>query len=271
MTYDIPFWHKTKEDDHFEYKLRNKEEVYYQMFISPPKYEVSLEREIPIQYVLERATANRNRFNKAKITVDIKDFAIFPLQLERLCFLLGPRYKNDYKIKLNVNVDEDFKVNVGKGLDMLRQLYIESLRAPIEMLGKTEKEKERLLENFIGGREHYESLVKFFNDKTTEEYKLFQEYYPKMINPNLSRSEKINLWEDIMKVRISQVEKSEKLSLSKDQNNNLKVNDNSETNQKDKSIHLFDRKKEDVLKENLKEKLSAEAFEMFYNQENKNI
>jgi hypothetical protein len=44
-----------------------------------------------------------------------------------------------------------------------------------------------------------------------------------------------------------------------------------ETNQKDKSIHLFDRKKEDVLKENLSGKLSTEAFEMFYNQENKNI
>jgi hypothetical protein len=267
MTYDIPFWNKTKEDDHFDYKLRNKEEVYYQMFMIPPKYEVTLEREIPIQYVLERATANRNRYNKVRLLVDIKDMAIFPLQLERLCFLLGPRYKNDYKIKLNVNVDEDFKVNVGKGLDMLRQLYIESIRAPIEMVGKTEIEKERLLENFVGGREHYENLVKFYKDKTTEEYKTFQQYYPKIISPNLTRNEKLSLWEEILSLRISQIQKAEELS------ENISNIDNKKSNTSDiastKSINLFDRKKEEVLKEQLSSKLSSEAFEIFYNNENK--
>jgi len=49
-----------------------------------------------------------------------------------LIFLLGPRYKNDNIMKIVIDQYEDPIQNVNKGLEIVKELYFEALRAPMD-------------------------------------------------------------------------------------------------------------------------------------------
>lgn len=75
-----------------------------------------------------------------------------PLQRKRLIFLLGCRYKGSPKVKIVVRQYKTFEENYYRGLDIIKQLYWEALRAPIFKLTDLRPRKRRLLINKYLGR-----------------------------------------------------------------------------------------------------------------------
>lgn len=67
---------------------------------------------------------------QAKIWVDLRDLGLAPLQRERFIFLLGPRYKNSHIVKLVCKQYNTFHENYMRVMEILREIYWESLRAP---------------------------------------------------------------------------------------------------------------------------------------------
>lgn len=61
----------------------------------------------------------------------MNEMNLSPKQKERLIFLLGPRYKNDNIMKIVVDMHEDYTQNLEKGIEMVKELYLEALRAPM--------------------------------------------------------------------------------------------------------------------------------------------
>ena len=164
MSYtQIPPWLKKQERDPFDYKLRSKEEVLLDSKYFPPEFEWNNQITMyPSGDVREHGnTRIDNRDKKARISLSLKDLCLAPLQRQRFCFLLGPRYKKDSDlIKLSCCKFLTYNENYLRVLEQLREIYWESLRAPEEsdtfkrnpyrkekiikkMLGKTKEERER--------------------------------------------------------------------------------------------------------------------------------
>jgi hypothetical protein len=86
--------------DAFDYKLRSKEEVMEEF-----KY---YEEPFNIQAQYKKYTAGDTRMEDnldtrdrvAKITVDLTDMGLAPLQRQRMIFLLGNRFTGSDKIKI---------------------------------------------------------------------------------------------------------------------------------------------------------------------------
>lgn len=296
----IPFWMQGKKDDQFDYDLRSKEEVYYQMFMNPPKFILNFEKLVPVQQLFDKPHENKNIFNRVKIHADMMCLTLFPLQLERLIFLLGSRYKNDMKLRIAINYTADYQTNIAIGLDMLRQIYLESLRAPIELANRSNYEKVHYY-NFSSKLElektmkTHELMTEFMADKTTEEYKLFKKYYPKMLRvQNGTAYEKDEFWDEILDIQrtkfrdnifnehrfdIEEMAKSGKLgkfsySDQLDRKNNYlpnDLNDKEDDSPENKKIEIIKKlltnTKEEAIgqrDEKLSNNLSKEAYEMFY-------
>mmetsp|Transcript_22786 Transcript_22786/g.28213 ORF Transcript_22786/g.28213 Transcript_22786/m.28213 type:complete len:261 (-) Transcript_22786:97-879(-) len=73
-----------------------------------------------------------DRDRVCKIRFDLKEMNLQPLQKERFIFLLGPRYnpKKPYDIKIVTKQYPTYLENYFKGMDTIKELYWEALRAP---------------------------------------------------------------------------------------------------------------------------------------------
>ena len=68
----------------------------------------------------------------SKITGDLREFNLAPLQRKRFIFLLGPRWdpKKPNHVKIVTKQYPTFLENYFKGLETIKELYWEALRAP---------------------------------------------------------------------------------------------------------------------------------------------
>lgn len=216
-----PFWMKLKQDDPFDYKLRSKEDVYYQMFLHPPYFPMSLVSNEKTEDYIVNSSANDNKFNLAKVYVRIKDMGLFPLQQQRLIFLLGRRYKQNGILKIVSKSTDNFQTNEAIAYDTIKQLYLESLRAPLFILDwMTKDEQNTMFLNFGPTVEKGMSNINTtYFDKTTKEYKKFQEFYSIIMNPEVKQEVKLNEWGNLIKIRLedSSQSQSEKEALEKKQ------------------------------------------------------
>ena len=116
--------------DPFDYKLRSKEEVMEEF-----KY---YEEPFDIQAEFTKYTAGDTRMEDnldtrdrvAKITVNLTEMGLAPLQRQRLIFLLGNRYQGSDKIKIVCKQYNTWHENFVRANEILRELYWESKRAP---------------------------------------------------------------------------------------------------------------------------------------------
>lgn len=262
MKYDDvfkPFWMKLKKDDPFDYSLRSKEEVYYQMYLHPPFWNIHYMYNIQFEDLVVKASSNGNLYNKVKIYVKIKEMNLFPLQQQRLVFLLGRRYKQNGIVKLVVGQTDNLETNVAIGRDTLKQLYLESLRAPLFILDwMTEEEKDEMYLNYgrtvEEGRKYIEK--KYF-DKTTEEYRKFLEFYSIVGNPSVKYEVKLKEWAKHIKTFIKDDDENE---MKKKENEENIREDNELLSRKDAYSKLINERK-----------LSDKAYEIFFKDEGSNI
>lgn len=278
MRYEcIPYWMEGRDIDHFDYPLRKKEDVYYQMFLFPVSPYCQIERFICQEKAFLTSTANNYQYEKCKFYVDLTQLVLFPNQLERLIFLLGPRYKNDMIFKLSINEAPTFEGNVGIANQMFKEIILESLRAPVRLYNKSITEQEILLKSY-GGVKQYDKIISFLEDKTTPQYKKFLEFYPKMTSIDLEFREKHNLNEEILKINETLFdEKSLKVFYPEMSNETIqeyminKEKANSLEKEKDKKEIKIDntnvfkslfKSKQKVIEEQFKDKLNPKAFEL---------
>eukprot|EP00340_Litonotus_pictus_P001220 CAMPEP_0170521458 /NCGR_PEP_ID=MMETSP0209-20121228/6817_1 /TAXON_ID=665100 ORGANISM="Litonotus pictus, Strain P1" /NCGR_SAMPLE_ID=MMETSP0209 /ASSEMBLY_ACC=CAM_ASM_000301 /LENGTH=282 /DNA_ID=CAMNT_0010808335 /DNA_START=87 /DNA_END=932 /DNA_ORIENTATION=- len=240
MTYDCyPYWQKAKVDDPFDYQLRSKEEVYYQMFIKPPIFNIQVEKHIPYIYLDEKPTANSNFYNKVRLVVYFDDLNLYPYQLERFIFLIGDRYKGDYKFKLNVSVSKDIEVNMGYGLDIIKQLYYEALRAPLRF-DNAMKKKVASLNMSIEEEEKSNKEIDFLENKETKQYQIFKPIYDKMNDKSLSQEERDIIKKELFMINaqssIEEDEEKEEKEEGKDlgDENSIKESVEKESDEKEK-------------------------------------
>lgn len=207
MTYNqhcLPYWMKTKKDDPFDYKLRSKEEVYYQLYLNPPIFNISVFRESSVYDKGYKPEFDNNRYNKVKLYVKMTDLKLFPLQAQRLKFLLGRRLKpNSGFMKIVVDNADEVDKNIAIGIDTIKQLYFEALRAPLFIEDyMTEEEIKQRNDAYGNTREESEKNLKIFTDKTSSEYKSFLEFYKIVGNPNVKHEVKLAEWIKLIKSMI---------------------------------------------------------------------
>lgn len=129
----IPSYCKLSPKDPFDYKLRSGAEVAEEMKYFPPNFEIKTGYK---KYVAgdTRPTENTydNRERVAKISLDMRDLKLAPLQRRRMIFLLGPRYNpaKPHHIKIVYSQYNTFQENYQRCYQTLREIFWESKRAP---------------------------------------------------------------------------------------------------------------------------------------------
>ena len=112
-----------------------------------------------------------DRERVCKIKFDIRDLCLQPLQRERFVFLLGPRHNpaKPHNIKIVTKQYATYTENYFKGMETIKELYWEALRAPLDAvnfqrnpylreafrkskLGKTTEERKATLSAMKGAR-----------------------------------------------------------------------------------------------------------------------
>lgn len=178
MTYPcVPLWMKEKPKDPFDYPLRSKKEIAFDMEILPPVFPIKL---LTTTYdtSLKNSTLpilkTDKREAEIKMIFDMKTWGLTPLQKKRLIFLLGRRYKGGDNVKIVVRQFNNQEYNLSRCLDIIKQLYFETKRAPCyiwermnsrerrkakKVLGVTNEDKKKTLE--IIAKEYEEDLKKF--------------------------------------------------------------------------------------------------------------
>ena len=147
----IPESMETKRADPFNYKLRSRAEVEEQMKYYSPDFWITAD--------YKRYTAGDYRQNTdknlddrervSKLYFDMRVLNLQPLQRERLQYLLGPRWnpKKPHDIKIVTKQYATFLENYFKGMETIKELYWESLRAPMDPVNL--KRNPYLRERFI--------------------------------------------------------------------------------------------------------------------------
>lgn len=199
MTYNehcIPYWMKLKKDDPFDYKLRSKEEVYYQLYLNPPIFSITVLRETNIYDKGNSPEFYNNRFNKVKLYIKLVDMKLFPLQAQRLKFLLGRRLKpNSGFMKIIVDSHDEVDKNIAAGIDTIKQLYLEALRAPLFIEDwMTEEEIKERDEAYGATPSESKANLSIFTNKESTEYKNFLEFYKVVGNPSVKHEVKVAEW-----------------------------------------------------------------------------
>ena len=128
-----PEWQKTAEADPFDYELRKPAEIEREHELYPPKFRIQAEFK---KYFLDDTRWTKNnldiRSRVCKLVVDMRELHLSPLQRQRFIYLLGPRYNPSYPFKAKIVVRQypKYEQNYERGLDIIKQMYWESLRAP---------------------------------------------------------------------------------------------------------------------------------------------
>lgn len=150
MKYEcIPFWMEGKDIDPFDYPLRKKKMFTTRCFYFLYHLFCQIERQICQEKAFLTHDANNYKYEKCKMYIDLTQITLFPNQLERLIFLLGPRYKNDMILKLSINEAPTFEGNVGIANQMVVELMLESLRAPLRLFKKVRQNKKYCLNHLV--------------------------------------------------------------------------------------------------------------------------
>lgn len=152
----IPEWEKTVPKDPFDYPLRTKDEV-----MNDHKYH---DPDFPITVELKKYAGGDqrehvkdlydNRGVVAKIRLDMRTLNLAPLQRERFCFLLGPRYnpQKPFHVKIVTKQYPTYMENFARANETLRELYWEALRAPTvnALFKRNPYRREKILKHHFG-------------------------------------------------------------------------------------------------------------------------
>lgn len=111
----------------------------------------------------------------AKITIDIRELNLAPLQRERFQFLLGPRYnpKKPHFCKIVISQYNTFQENYIRANETLRELFWEAKRAPTDntTVKRNPYRRESLMKKFMG-RTREERLAKMAEFKKLQKERL---------------------------------------------------------------------------------------------------
>lgn len=155
----IPEWQTPRKADPFDYPLRTKQEVMDQHKFFPPNFRINM--------IYKRYTATDKREHKdhmtqnmddrervAKITFDLRELGLQPLQRERFVFLMGPRYNpaRPHFMKVVCKQYATYAENFLRANDILREIYWESLRAPMTATNFVRNPylRERMIKKIFG-------------------------------------------------------------------------------------------------------------------------
>ena len=132
----IPKEMQFKKPDPFNYKLRSPDEIREQMKYYPPKFTLFAEykRYTAGDYREGHPNNTDDRDRVSKITGNLREFNLAPLQRKRFIFLLGPRWdpKKPNHVKIVTKQYPTFLENYFKGMETIKELYWEALRAPTD-------------------------------------------------------------------------------------------------------------------------------------------
>lgn len=130
----IPESMKRKEADPFDYKLRSLAEVKEQMRIFPPDFFMNVETKVYFAGDVRKNNPNNtdDRGRVSRIHFDLRDLNLAPLQRDRFIFLLGPRFNPEkpHTMKIVTKQYPTYLENYFKGMETIKELYWEALRAP---------------------------------------------------------------------------------------------------------------------------------------------
>lgn len=192
----IPTWMKPRQKDPFDYPLRSLEEMTFEQYVDPPLFKTKI---IVNNYtaVTQMKTMHVHKSDKRnkeiRFLMRIEDMKLTPLQRKRLIFLLGPRYKNDGKVKIVMRSYDSFEENFYKACEIFQQLYWEAKRAPLRIWGKmTTLQRKRFHMKMIGKskgplpanfQEIKEKLYEEFIENQNKFKQLYEsgEYTPQLI------------------------------------------------------------------------------------------
>jgi len=125
---------QTQKADPFDYKLRSLAEVKEQMKYYAPDFflQAHYKRYTAGDYRQNNPNNLDDRERVSKIYFDLRDLHLQPLQRERFIFLLGPRHNPNrpHDIKIVSKQYATFTENYFKGMETIKELYWEALRAP---------------------------------------------------------------------------------------------------------------------------------------------
>jgi hypothetical protein len=207
----IPTWNKERPKDEFDYPLRSKNEILFENEISPPKLQMHV---IKTEYTSKHKNASE-AINKSdmrdmsiKLNVLLESFRLTPLQKKRLIYLLGNRYKGGSTFKICVRQYDNPEHNMLKALDILKQLYYETKRAPAfiwermtnkqrrsakrKYLGKTKEEQDKKVAEIevklAEDKNRFDELMK---DPTNFSPEKISQRWNKVINANTKTAEEV--------------------------------------------------------------------------------
>lgn len=129
----IPTYAKFEAKDPFDYPLQSKEHVVKQDTYFPPKFDMQVTMN---RYVAGDVTPLDTNYDTrgrvAKITLDIRDLQLAPLQRKRFQYLMGPRWnpRRPHHLKIVYGLYNDYKENYVRCFETLREIYWEAKRAP---------------------------------------------------------------------------------------------------------------------------------------------
>ena len=123
----LPPWCQVTPKDPFDYPLKTREEVREYQRLNPPDFPI----QCTFNYVTGATENNEYRGRGVRLTVEIEKMRLTQKQKERLIFLLGDRYNpKENLLKINVLSYENSQHNVVRALEILKELYLETIRAP---------------------------------------------------------------------------------------------------------------------------------------------
>ena len=117
-------WNEGLQRDPFNYPLRTIEQVREEYRSNPPRQQATLE----VTECVE--SPDHPKGAVIKLTLNMEDWNLTPLQRERLIFLLGPRYRNSPYFRVIVRNYATKEENLQRATEILTELYLESKRAP---------------------------------------------------------------------------------------------------------------------------------------------
>jgi hypothetical protein len=191
---------KQREKDPFDYQLRSHKEIAFEQTMNPPTYSIKIIRN-NYRAITDMSALNVHQADKRNeevtIECDIDTMYLTPLQKKRMIFLLGPRWKNDGKVKIVSRQYPVFEHNMARGFDIFRQLYWEAKRAPMYIWAKMKNSERRAAVRKIFGKgipaEQLAALKAEADQKINKAQLEFDNVYdngnytPKFIKENLQK------------------------------------------------------------------------------------
>jgi hypothetical protein len=177
---------KSTPKDPFDYPLRSKKDIMFDHELCPPDFPIKIirtEYQEPMKMQNVSVSKSDLRNSEVKLELDLNQMGFGPVQLQRIKFLLGNRYRKNNKFKIVVKQFLTYEKNMQRAVDILQQLYWETLRAPsflwdrmrpkerrkwkIRVFGKTKAERDTNMTSAIEySKKELEAFEKIADDKS---------------------------------------------------------------------------------------------------------